>query len=61
MVQQGFHAKNIHERIAILVSHCNQTGKCMLDDERILNKINKAITGIMLHAEVKCKKARGYA
>ena len=61
MVKQGFHAKNIHERIAILVSHCNQTRKCMLDDECILNKIEKAITGILLHAEVECKKAQGYS
>ena len=61
LVQQGFHAKNIHEQIAILVSCHNQTGKCTLDDEHILNKIDKAITGIMLCAEVECKKARGYS
>ena len=61
MVQQGFHAENIHERIAILISCCNRTGKCMLDDECILNKINKAIIGIMLHAEVECMEALGYA
>ena len=61
IVQQGFIAENIHERVAILVSRCQRTGKCTTNDERILNKIDDSITQIMLRAEVECKKARGYA
>ena len=32
-VRTGFYAKNIFNRIAIIVSHCNRTGKCTSDDE----------------------------
>ena len=32
-----------------------------MDDECILNKINTAITKILIHAEMECKKAKGYA
>ena len=39
LVQQGFHAENIHNQIAILESCCRCTGKCTLEDEQILNKL----------------------
>ena len=61
LVQQGFSAENIHAQVAILVSQCHCTGKCTVDDERILNKIDDSITQIMLCAEAECKKAKGYA
>ena len=37
------------------------TGKCTTDDERILNKINTAITKILICTEIECKKAKRYA
>ena len=61
LVQQAFIHENIYNRIAILISRCQRTGKCTLDDERILNKIDQSITQIMLRAEIECKKTKGYA
>ena len=35
-------------------------GRCTQDDERILNKLDDAITKILLCAEIECKKVKGY-
>ena len=32
-----------------------------MDDEHILNEIDTAITKILIHTEIECKKAKGYA
>ena len=48
IVHNGFYTENIFNQIAIIVSHCNCTGKCTSDDERIINKIDDDITNILL-------------
>ena len=47
-VQNGFQAENIHNQLAILISRCQHMGKCTQDNEQILNKIDDAITKILL-------------
>jgi hypothetical protein len=61
LVQTSFAAENIAERITILLHQCDRTGRCTTNDERILNKIDRDITRILLHAETDCKKAKGHA
>jgi hypothetical protein len=61
LVNHGFQLENISTRIAVLHSRCFRTNKCTPDDERILNKIDRDITKILLSAEKNCKKAKGHA
>ena len=61
MVCDGFYTENIFNQLAIIVSRCTRTGKCTSDDERLINKIDNNITRILLQAEAKCKRAKGYA
>ena len=51
LVHTGFVSENIIKRTAILISRCQCANKCTPDDERILNKIDKTITRILLQAE----------
>jgi hypothetical protein len=61
IVQHGFEMENISKRIAVLHSRCFRTNKCTPNDERILNKIDRDITKILLSAENDCKRAKGHA
>jgi hypothetical protein len=61
IVETAFAQENIVARLAILRNRCKRTGRCTPNDERILNKIDRAISAIMLRAEAECKKAKGYA
>jgi hypothetical protein len=47
--------------VAVLHSRCFRTNQCTEIDERILNKLDRDITKILLSAEKDCKKAKGHA
>jgi hypothetical protein len=61
LVQHGFEMENISQQVAVLHSCCFRTNQCTVNNERILNKLERDITKILLSAEKACKKAKGHA
>jgi hypothetical protein len=61
LVKHDCKMENIATQIAILKQRCDQTNRCTQNDEKILNKIDRGITKIMLRAERDCKRAKGHA
>jgi methylaspartate ammonia-lyase len=61
LVKNDCEMENIATQIPILKQCCDQTNRRTQNDEKILNKIDRDITKILLRAEQDCKQAKGHA